>query len=234
MLATIARAIGHAHERGILHRDLKPSNILVDDQGQPHVSDFGLAKWIEQDADLTVSGTILGTPGYMAREQALGTKGMVTTATDVYGLGAILYALLTGRPPFQAESALETIEDVKHCEPNPPRWINRGVDRDLETICWKCLEKDQDCRHRSANDVAQELERWMRGESIRAKPAGWPKQAWRWCRRNPKAAATFVAMATLALCAIVGVAVALRARDAITRASLDLHCTTVCCSKDSM
>ncbi len=222
MIATVARAVGHAHVRGILHRDLKPSNILIDEQGQPHVSDFGLAKWVDEDSDLTQSGAILGTPGYMAPEQALGKKGALTTATDVYGLGAILYTLLTGRPPFQADSVLETIEDVKGREPDPPSTVNRRVDRDLETICLKCLQKEPERRYRSAQDVADELERWMRGESILARRAGPLEQAWRWCLRNPRAAALLTAMTVLALCAVVGFAFALNARDAVAQVNRDL------------
>ena len=183
LVATVALAVAHAHERGILHRDLKPSNILVDAHGQPHVSDFGLARWVNEASDLTLSGAILGTPGYMAPEQATGKKGAVTTATDVYGLGAVLYTLLTGRPPFQADSVLETIEDVKGREPDPPSTVNGCVDRDLETICLKCLEKEPARRYRSAQDVADELERWLQGEPIVARPlsrpARWRRWAWR-------------------------------------------------------
>jgi eukaryotic-like serine/threonine-protein kinase len=222
LMATVARAVRHAHERGILHRDLKPSNILVDDQGQPHVSDFGLAKWVEDDSELTQSGAILGTPSYMAPEQALGKKGGATTATDVYGLGAILYTLLTGRPPFQADSVLETIEDVKGREPDPPSTVNWRVDRDLETICLKCLEKEPARRYRSAQDVADELERWLRGEPIKARRVGPLEQTWRWCRRNPKPSALLTAMTVLAVCAVVGFLLALNARNAVAKVNREL------------
>ena len=170
IVATVARAIQHAHEHGILHRDLKPSNILLDDQGQPHVSDFGLAKRLEEGLELTLSGAILGTPSYMAPEQASGRRGVITTATDVYGLGAVLYTLLASRPPFLAESVLDTIEEVKSREPDRPSGINRLVDRDLQTICLKCLEKVPEHRYRSAHDLADDLERWLAGKPIKRAP----------------------------------------------------------------
>jgi WD40 repeat protein len=222
LVAAVARAIHHAHERGILHRDLKPSNILLDEQGQPHVSDFGLAKRVEDDGELTQSGAILGTPSYMAPEQASGHRSAITTATDVYGLGAVLYALLTGRPPFQADSVLETIEKVKLHEPDPPSGVNRRVNRDLQTICLKCLEKDPERRYRTAQDLADDLERWVRGVPIAARRARLVEQAWRWCRRNPRATAVLVAMTALAFIATVGFVFALNARDAVAQVNRDL------------
>jgi predicted Ser/Thr protein kinase len=169
LLAIIARAVHYVHQRGILHRDLKPANILLDALSQPFVTDFGLARPIGGRSDLTQSGAILGTPSFMAPEQAAGRKEMVTTATDVYGLGAILYALLTGRPPFQADTPAEVLRHVVEQKPVSPRLIRSGIETELETICLHCLKKEPRERYGSAESVAQELERWLVGAPIRAR-----------------------------------------------------------------
>jgi WD40 repeat protein len=200
-MATVARAVYHAHQRGVLHRDLKPSNILLNDAGQPYVTDFGLAKRVEADSGLTQSGAILGTPSYMAPEQA-SPRQAITTATDVYGLGAVLYTLLAGKPPFQGDSALETLEQVRAKSPGPPSAVGRVVGRDLETICLKCLEKDPERRYGSALELAEDLERWLAGEPILARPAGHIERASRWCRRNPRVAALSAALVVLLVAAV--------------------------------
>lgn len=184
MLARVARAVHHAHQRGILHRDLKPANVLVDAAGEPHVTDFGLAKRVEADAGQTQSGAIVGTPGYMAPEQARSEK-QLTTAVDVYGLGAVMYELLTGRPPFQAATPLDTILKALDKDLVPPRKHNPRVDRDLETVCLKCLEKEAPKRYASAAAIADELDRWLNGEPILARRSGVAERAWKWTKRRP-------------------------------------------------
>ena len=206
-MATVARAVHHAHQRGVLHRDLKPSNIVIDADGQPHVTDFGLAKRVEGNSELTQSGAILGTPSYMAPEQASGNRKAITTATDVYGLGAVLYALLTGKPPFQGRLGAGDARAGPATPPEPPSGVGRDVDRDLETICLKCLEKEPERRYASALALAEDLERWLRGEPIAARPAGRLGRAWRWCLRNPALAvlAGATAASVLVLLAVAGI-----------------------------
>jgi serine/threonine-protein kinase len=168
-VAAIARAVQHAHEQGILHRDLKPSNILIDREDQPLVTDFGLAKRVEGDAHLTGTGAIVGTPSYMAPEQALGSRGRTGPASDVYSLGALLYELLTGRPPFQAASVVDVLLMVRSEEPIRPRLLNRKIDPDLEMICLKCLEKRPEHRYGSALALAEDLERFLQSEPVEAR-----------------------------------------------------------------
>jgi hypothetical protein len=179
----------------VLHRDLKPSNILLDAQGQPHLTDFGLAKILEHASGLTHSGAVMGTPNYLAPEAAAGKAKEVTTAADIFSLGAILYELLTGRPPFQEETVAATLQKVLTAEPPSPRALNPAVPRDLETICLKCLEKEARRRYGTAEALAEDLERFGRNEPVSARPASLAERTWRWCRRKPALAALQVVFA---------------------------------------
>jgi WD40 repeat protein len=217
LVAMAARAVHHAHQRAILHRDLKPANILLewpagpDRPPVPHVADFGLAKRLDLDMHLSLEDGLVGTPVYMAPEQAL-RKSDLTTAVDVHGLGAVLYFLLTGQPPFKAETILETVQQVIEREPARPRSLKPGVDRDLEIICLKCLEKRPQDRLRSAEEVAEELELWLAGKPIQSRSASTPEKILKWVRRRPAVAALAI-MSLIALMALVGTAVSLYYSD---------------------
>jgi len=169
LIAKVARTVHYAHEHGILHRDIKPGNILLDQKGQPHLTDFGLARLVESESTVTRTLEVLGTPSYMAPEQAVGNNDVVSSVTDVYGLGAVLYQLLTGQPPFAGGTTYETIKLLLDTEPRPPRLLNPKIDRDLSTICLKCLEKDPKRRYSSALALAEDLERWLKHEPILAR-----------------------------------------------------------------
>ena len=189
LLVTVSRAVHYAHQRGILHRDLKPGNILLDANGEPHVTDFGLAKALESESDLTGTAAVMGTPSYMSPEQASGRTKQLTTSSDVFSLGAILYELLVGHPPFQGATPVETLRRVMEEEPKTPRSINPAIDADLETICLKCLQKDPAQRYASADAFADDLERWRTGEPIQARPSNAWERTIKWARRKPAMAA---------------------------------------------
>jgi tetratricopeptide (TPR) repeat protein/tRNA A-37 threonylcarbamoyl transferase component Bud32 len=201
LVVHLAEALEHAHQAGIIHRDLKPVNILLTADGQPKVSDFGLAR--TEGPSLTATGAVLGTPSYMAPEQASASR-TVGPAADIYALGAILYELLTGRPPFQGATALETLEQVRGQEPVPPRRLQPKVPRDLETVCLKCLEKEPAKRYATAGALADDLKRFGEGRPVRARPVGALGRSWRWARRNPLWASTLAGVATLLLAVAVG------------------------------
>src|SRR5213595_2112081 len=185
LMAKVVRAVQHAHAQGILHRDLKPGNVLLDGRGEPLVSDFGLAKWLDTSSHLTRTLTIFGTPGYIAPEQVNGSAGKLAPTSDVYSLGAILFDLLTGRPPFLGEHALKVIQQASEKPAPKLRTLVPGLDRDLETICAKCLEREPGARYRSAGSLAEDLERWLEGRHIVARPVSPAARACRWTRRNP-------------------------------------------------
>jgi WD40 repeat protein/tRNA A-37 threonylcarbamoyl transferase component Bud32 len=204
LVARLARAIHYAHEHGVLHRDLKPQNVLWNAElRQPKIADFGLARWLDRDGTQTPSGAILGTPGYMAPELAGGKPAAAGPAADVYGLGAVLYDLLTGRPPFHGETALDTLVQVLHDDPIPPGRLRPGLPRDLETICLTCLRKEPDRRFASAAALADDLDRFLAGRPILARPVGVVERGWRWARRNSAVAGLGVSLA-LALVAGFG------------------------------
>src|SRR5438552_16885350 len=201
LIAKVARTVHYAHEHGIQHRDIKPGNILLDKKGEPHLTDFGLARLVETESTVTRTKEVLGTPSYMAPEQAVGETGKLTSATDVYGLGAVLYQPLTGQPPFAGGTTYETIRLLLETEPRQPRFLNPKVDRDLSAICLICLEKDPRRRYSSALSLAEDLERWVKHEPIQARHTGVFARGAKWVRRNPTSAllaASLIAMVAAA------------------------------------
>src|SRR5947207_11418378 len=201
LLVKIARTVQFAHDRGILHRDIKPGNILLDRNGEPHLTDFGLARLIEQESTITNSFEVLGTPSYMSPEQAAGHVRELTAAADVYSLGAVFYQMLTGEPPFAGGTTYETIRMVLETEPRNPRTRNAKVDVDLATICLKCLEKDPAKRYATAKALADDLERWLHHEPIAARRIGVVTRARKWVRRNPTVTTLAAVITVLAVAA---------------------------------
>jgi serine/threonine-protein kinase len=202
LIVKLARTVQYAHEHNILHRDIKPGNILLDRNGEPHLTDFGLARLVETESTVTRTREVLGTPSYMAPEQAAGETTKLGKATDVYGLGAVLYQLLTGQPPFAGGTTYETIRLLLNTEPRKPRALNPKIDRDLSTICLKCLEKDPKRRYSSALALAEDLERWLKHQSILARHTGIFTRGKKWVRRNPTSA--LLAASLIALAAVIG------------------------------
>src|SRR5437764_595544 len=188
LIAKVARTVHYAHEHGILHRDIKPGNILLDAKGEPHLTDFGLARLVESESSVTHTLEVLGTPSYMAPEQAVGNNAAISSVTDVYGLGAVLYQSLTGQPPFAGGTTYETIKLLLDTEARQPRQLNPKIDRDLSTICLKCLEKDPTRRYSSALALTEDLECWLKHEPIQAKRSGVFTHGRKWLWRNPTAA----------------------------------------------
>src|SRR6184192_2480565 len=202
LIAKVARTVHYAHEHGILHRDIKPGNILLDVKGEPHLTDFGLARLVESESSVTHTLDVLGTPSYMAPEQAVGNNTAVSSVTDIYGLGAVLYQLTTGQPPFAGGATYETIRLLLDTEPKQPRLLNPKIDRDLSTICLKCLEKDPKRRYSSALALAEDLEHWLKHEPIQARHTGVFARGKKWLQRNPTSA--LLAASLIALVAASG------------------------------
>src|SRR5205809_1121407 len=201
LIAKLGRTVHYAHEHGILHRDIKPGNILLDAKGEPHLTDFGLARLVESESSVTHTLEVLGTPSYMAPEQAVGNNAAISSVTDVYGLGAVLYQLLTGQPPFAGGTTYETIKLLLDTEPRQPRQLNPKIDRDLSTICLKCLEKDPKRRYSSALALAEDLEHWLKHEPIQARRTGIFARGKKWVRRNPSRALLAASLVALAAAA---------------------------------
>src|SRR5437667_3741110 len=201
LVAKVARTVHYAHEHGILHRDIKPGNILLDARGEPLLTDFGLARLVEAESTITRTLEVLGTPSYMAPEQAAGNNTQLTSATDVYGLGAVFYQLLTGQPPFAGGTTYETIKLLLDTEPRQPRLLNPKIDRDLSTICLKCLEKHPERRYSSALALAEDLECWLKHEPIQARRTGLFARGKKWVQRNPSSALLAASLVALAVAA---------------------------------
>ena len=221
LVAKVARAVQYAHGKGILHRDLKPGNILLDARGEPLVSDFGLAKWLDTTSDLTRTLTIFGTPGYIAPEQASGPAADLRPAADVYSLGAILFDLLAGRPPFLGAHALSVIRQASESPAPKIRTLSKLADRDLETICARCLERDPKLRYPSAHDVAEDLELWLEGRPIVARPVSAPVKIWRWSNRNRKLAAMVAAIILVGGAGVVATLTSSRLSSIVQSAELE-------------
>jgi formylglycine-generating enzyme required for sulfatase activity len=220
LVQTLAHAVQAAHEKGVIHRDLKPANVLLAEDGTPKITDFGLAKQLDVDAGQTPSGAVLGTPGYMAPEQARGQNRATGPAADIYSLGAILYECLTGRPPFKAATSLDTILQVLRDEPVPPRRLVPQVPRDLETICLKCLSKEPGRRYAIAEELANDLRRFRAVEPIRARPVGLVERTWKWARRRP-ALAVLLGVVLLALVSLAVVSAVALDREQKARQEAD-------------
>ena len=227
LMAKVARAVHYAHAQGILHRDLKPGNILLDGRGEPMVSDFGLAKWLDISSDLTRTLTVFGTPGYIAPEQANGPSANLKPTADIYSLGAILFDLLAGRPPFLGEHALSVIQQAADKPAPKLRGLKPTLDRDLETICARCLDREPAARYRSAGDLAEDLERWLEGRPIIARPVSPVVRTWRWSRRNPKLAGSLAAAVVLGAIGVTAAISSSRLSSVVQNAELVRHSIVV-------
>src|SRR2546425_3367130 len=210
LIAKLARTVSYAHEHGVLHRDIKPGNILLDTKGEPHLTDFGLARLVETESTVTRTLEVLGTPSYMAPEQAAGKNTQLTGATDVYGLGAVFYQLLTGHPPLAGGTTYETVRMVLETQPRQPGLFNPKIDRDLETICLKCLEKEPAKRYASAEALAEDIERFLRNEPIRSRRSSQLEHVWRWCKRKPLVASLIAALILVVAIGLAGALLELR------------------------